>query len=81
MIFQSSEDIAHAQILISDFGESFFQNEERKDLHTPILLTAPEIFLTSELARLAMCGHSHALSTKISVNGHYLKASCQTKTT
>ncbi|KUM58295.1 hypothetical protein ACN42_g8854 [Penicillium freii] len=44
MIFQSSEDIAHAQILISDFGESFFDNEERNELHTPILLTAPEIF-------------------------------------
>lgn len=44
MIFQSSEDIALAQILISDFGESFFQNEERTELHTPILLTAPEIF-------------------------------------
>jgi serine/threonine-protein kinase SRPK3 len=44
LIFESSEEIAESQIIISDFGEAFFQNEKRKELHAPILLLPPEVF-------------------------------------
>jgi serine/threonine protein kinase len=49
MIFQSSEEIVDARVIISDFGEAFFQDEERKELHTPILLLPPEIFFREHL--------------------------------
>ncbi|PYI00006.1 kinase-like protein [Aspergillus ellipticus CBS 707.79] len=51
MIFRSSEEVLDAQVIISDFGEAFFQNQERKDLHTPILLLPPEIFFHERLGR------------------------------
>ncbi|OOG00594.1 hypothetical protein ASPCADRAFT_347 [Aspergillus carbonarius ITEM 5010] len=51
MIFQSSEEVTDAQIVISDFGEAFFQNEERQDLHTPILLLPPEFFFHERLGQ------------------------------
>lgn len=51
MIFQSSEEIVDAWVIISDFGEAFFQNEERKELHTPILLLPPEFFFHEPLGR------------------------------
>ncbi|PWY94617.1 SR protein-specific kinase Dsk1 [Aspergillus sclerotioniger CBS 115572] len=51
MIFQSSENVTDARVLISDFGEAFFENEERKDLCTPILILAPELFFHERLGR------------------------------
>jgi serine/threonine-protein kinase SRPK3 len=44
MIFQSSEEIVDARIIISDFGEAFLQDETRNELHTPIMLLPPEVF-------------------------------------
>lgn len=49
MIFQPSEEIVDARVMISDFGEAFFEGEERKTLHTPILLLPPEIFFHEQL--------------------------------
>lgn len=43
-IFESSEEIVDSQIIITDFGEAFFQNEKREELHAPMLLVPPEIF-------------------------------------
>ncbi|KAL2839594.1 kinase-like domain-containing protein [Aspergillus pseudoustus] len=52
MIFESSEDIINPQILISDFGESFFKDTEtRTGLHTPILLLPPELFFHERLTQ------------------------------
>lgn len=48
LIFQSSEEIVDSQIIISDFGEAFFQTEKRKELHSPLLLLPPEILFGGE---------------------------------
>ncbi|KAL4886050.1 kinase-like domain-containing protein [Aspergillus karnatakaensis] len=43
LMFTPAEDIQDAQIIISDFGESFFQNDtSRTELHTPVLMLPPE---------------------------------------
>ncbi|KAI9733991.1 MAG: hypothetical protein M1834_002648 [Cirrosporium novae-zelandiae] len=44
VMIQSSEEIVDARVVISDFGGAFFNDEERKALHTPILLLPPEVF-------------------------------------
>ncbi|KZF25645.1 protein kinase [Xylona heveae TC161] len=50
LMFQSSEEVVDSQVLISDFGEAFFQSEEeRQHLHTPILLLPPEMFFHEHL--------------------------------
>lgn len=49
MIFQSSEEVVDARIIISDFGESFLQDEERHELNTPIMLLPPEVFFGERL--------------------------------
>lgn len=49
MIFQSSEEIVDSRIIISDFGEAFFQAKEPTELHTPILLCPPETFFHGRL--------------------------------
>ena len=49
MIFQSSEDIVDARVVVSDFGEAFFQGGEPKELRTPILLLPPEAFFHEPL--------------------------------
>jgi serine/threonine-protein kinase SRPK3 len=38
-----------ARVIISDFGEAFFQDEERKESHAPILLLPPEVFFHGQL--------------------------------
>ncbi|OBT44955.1 hypothetical protein VE00_04108 [Pseudogymnoascus sp. WSF 3629] len=47
-IFESSEEIVDSQIIIADFGEAFFENEKRKELHAPMLLLPPEIFFDDD---------------------------------
>lgn len=49
MIFQSSEEVVDSRIIISDFGEAFLQDEERHELHTPIMLLPPEVFFGERL--------------------------------
>lgn len=49
MIFTSSEEITEPHIIISDFGESFLQHEERHSLHTPVLLLPPELLFHEPL--------------------------------
>lgn len=42
-MFTPAEDIKDAQIIISDFGESFIESDtSRTELHTPVLLLPPE---------------------------------------
>lgn len=53
LIFQSSEEIVDSNIIISDFGEAFFQTEKRKELHSPILLLPPEIFFGNDAGTAA----------------------------
>jgi serine/threonine protein kinase len=49
MMFMPSENVVDARIKISDFGEAFFDKEERQTLHTPILLLPPELFFHKRL--------------------------------
>jgi serine/threonine-protein kinase SRPK3 len=51
MIFQPSEDVRDSRIIIADFGEAFFQSDERKTSHTPILLQPPEVFFDQKLCQ------------------------------
>lgn len=53
MIFQSCEEVQDPRIIISDFGEAFFENYEHKDLRTPILLLPPEFIFNEPLSKAA----------------------------
>ena len=49
MIFQSSEEVVDARVIIFDFGEAFLRREAPKVLHTPVLLLPPETFFHEQL--------------------------------
>ncbi|KAJ9658387.1 hypothetical protein H2201_007827 [Coniosporium apollinis] len=50
MIFVSSEDVADPKVIISDFGEAFYNTEEEHTtLRTPITLLPPEFFFHERL--------------------------------
>ncbi|KAK9237235.1 kinase-like protein [Lipomyces kononenkoae] len=49
MIFQSSEEMVNTQVIISDFGEAYLQDEQRNELRTPIMLLPPEVFFGEQL--------------------------------
>ncbi|KAL9623411.1 MAG: hypothetical protein Q9160_002304 [Pyrenula sp. 1 TL-2023] len=51
MIFQSCEEVTDPCIIISDFGEAFFELGEHSDLRTPILLLPPESLLNESLSK------------------------------
>lgn len=45
--YDISVKVVDTQVIISDFDESFLQNQERTGLRTPIVLLPPEVFLST----------------------------------